>query len=171
MSFKINTEKAQFSESIFIADNSTVIGDVSLGENVSIWYGARLRGDIAPITIGDNSNIQDNATIHVDFDVPVNIGKNVTIGHNAVIHGATIEDDALIGMGAIILNRAVVGKGSIVGAGSVVREGMIIPAGSLVAGVPAKILKELSAEQQEKIKENAAVYIACAKAHKNACQK
>lgn len=168
MNFNINTDKPQFSDSVFIAKNATVIGEVSLGENVSIWYGARLRGDIAPITIGENSNIQDNATIHVDFDVPVTIGKNVTVGHNAVIHGATIEDDALIGMGAIVLNRAIVGKGSIVGAGSVVREGMIIPAGSLVAGVPAKILKEMSPEQQEHIKNNAAIYVSCAQAHKKA---
>ncbi len=168
MDFKINTEIPAFPDSTFVADNATVVGDVTLGENVSIWYGARLRGDIAAITVGDNSNIQDNATVHVDFDVPAIIGTNVTIGHNAVIHGATIEDDALIGMGAIVLNRAVVGKGSIVGAGSVVREGMIIPAGSLVAGVPAKILKQLSPEQQSHIKDNAAVYVACAKAHKSA---
>ncbi|MEI6521683.1 MAG: gamma carbonic anhydrase family protein [bacterium] len=166
MSFNINTDTPDFPDSVFVAHNATVIGDVALGENVSIWYGARLRGDIAPISIGANSNVQDNATIHVDFDIPVNIGANVTIGHNAVIHGTTIEDDALIGMGAIVLNRAVVGKGSIVGAGSVVREGMIIPAGSLVAGVPAKVLKELSPEQQAHIKDNAAVYVACAKQHK-----
>jgi carbonic anhydrase/acetyltransferase-like protein (isoleucine patch superfamily) len=168
MSFKINTDIPDFPDSTFVAHNATVIGDVTLDENVSIWYGARLRGDIAPISIGANSNVQDNATIHVDFDTPVCIGANVTIGHNAVIHGATIEDESLIGMGAIILNRSVIGKGSIVGAGSVVREGMVIPAGSLVAGVPAKVLKELSPEQQAHIKDNAAIYVACAKAHKSA---
>ncbi len=168
MTFKINTETPDFPDSAFVAHNATVVGEVTLGENASVWYGARLRGDIASITIGDNSNVQDNAVIHVDFNVPVIIGKNVTIGHNAVIHGATIEDDVLIGMGAVILNRAFIGKGSIIGAGSVVREGMIIPAGSLAAGVPAKVIKELSSEQQANIKENAAIYVTCAKEHKSA---
>jgi carbonic anhydrase/acetyltransferase-like protein (isoleucine patch superfamily) len=111
--------------------------------------------------------VQDNATIHVDFDVPAVIGERVTIGHNAVVHGATIEDEVLIGMGAVVLTRAAVGKGSIVAAGSVVKEGMVIPPGSLVAGVPAKVVREVTPEQQEGIRKNAEVYIACARAFKS----
>lgn len=163
-----NTTRPEFDASVFVAPTATVIGAVTMGADVSIWYGACVRGDMAPITIGAASNVQENATIHVDPDVPVSIGAGVTIGHNAVIHGATIEDDVLIGMGAIVLNRAVVGKGSIIAAGSLVREGMIVPPGSLVAGVPGKVLKEVNAEQQAHIRDNGAAYIACAKAHQRA---
>lgn len=163
-----NTTRPSVETAAFVAPNATVIGDVTLGKDVSIWYGASVRGDMASITIGDYSNVQENATIHVDPGIPVSIGSGVTIGHNAVIHGATIEDDVLIGMGAIVLNHAVVGKGSIIAAGAVVREGMTVPPGSLVAGVPGKVLKELTPEQQEHIKENGAAYVECAKAHQRA---
>lgn len=166
----LNTTRAQNDDVAFIAPNATVIGDVSLGKDVSIWYGASVRGDMAPIHIGDGSNVQENATIHVDPGISVTVGKGVTIGHNAVVHGATIEDDVLIGMGAIVLNHAVVGSGSIIAAGAVVREGMQVPPGSLVAGVPGKVLKELTPEQQEHIRENAQTYISCAQAHQRAHQ-
>jgi len=163
--FHMHTSRPAVSDSVFIAPTATVIGDITVGADSSIWYGACVRGDMAPITIGAGSNVQENATIHVDPGVPVSVGNGVTIGHNAVIHGATIEDDALIGMGAIVLNRAVVGRGSIIAAGAVVREGMVVPPGSLVAGVPGKVIKELSAEQQAHIRENAQAYVACARAH------
>ncbi|HEY3417585.1 MAG TPA: gamma carbonic anhydrase family protein [Armatimonadota bacterium] len=166
--FPLNTTRVKSDDSVFIAYTATVIGDVRLGLEASVWYGASVRGDIAPITIGDRSNVQDNASIHVDFGVPVYIGRDVTIGHNAVVHGATIEDEVLIGIGAVVLNHAVIGTGSIVAAGAVVREGMEVPPGSLVAGVPAKVIKEISPEQMEHIRENAQVYVACAEAHRNA---
>ncbi|HEY3377577.1 MAG TPA: gamma carbonic anhydrase family protein [Armatimonadota bacterium] len=162
----INTSRPVLDDSVFVAPTATVIGDVTLGQDVSIWYGACVRGDMAPIHIGDGSNVQENASIHVDPGVPVTIGRGVTIGHNAIVHGATIEDHALIGMGAIILNRAVIGAGSLIAAGTVVREGMVVPPGSLVAGVPGKILKALTAEQQAHMQENSALYVSCAKAHK-----
>ena len=108
----INVTRPSFDASVFVAANATVIGEVTLGRDVSIWYGAVVRGDMAPIRIGDGSNVQDNATIHVDPGVPVSIGRGVTIAHNAVVHGATVEDYVLIGMGAIILNGAVIGQGS-----------------------------------------------------------
>ena len=166
----IDVSRPRPDASVFIASTAAVIGDVRLGRNAGIWYGASVRGDMAAITIGEGSNVQDNATIHVDPGVPASIGSYVTIGHNAVVHGATIEDEVLIGMGAIVLNHAVIGKGSLIAAGAVVREGMVIPPGSLVAGVPAKVIKELSPDQRAHIRENAEVYIACARAHRKASQ-
>lgn len=168
MTLRINTNRPQVDDSVFVAPTATVIGEVALGRDASVWYGACLRGDLAAITIGAGSNVQDNASVHVDTGIPACIGDYVTIGHNAVIHGATIEDGVLIGMGAIVLNHAKIGKGSLVAAGAVVREGMDIPPGSLVAGVPAKVLKELTPEQQAHLRENAEVYIACAQAHREA---
>ena len=161
----INVTRPSFDASVFVAANATVIGEVTLGRDVSIWYGAVVRGDMAPIRIGDGSNVQDNATIHVDPGVPVSIGRGVTIAHNAVVHGATVEDYVLIGMGAIILNGAVIGQGSLIAAGALVREGMIVPPGSLIAGVPGKVIRELTPEQQQHIRENSEAYITCAKAH------
>lgn len=166
--FPINTARPALDAAAFVADTATVIGDVRLGRDASIWYGASVRADIAHITIGEASNVQDNASLHVDFGVPVVIGRRVTIGHNAVIHGAVVEDNCLIGMGAVVLNNAVVGQGSLVAAGAVVREGMVIPPGSLVAGVPAKVVRELTPEQQAHLRDNADVYIACARAHRDA---
>lgn len=166
--FPINTTPVQAGDDAFIAPNAAVIGDVRLGADASIWYGASVRADIAPIVIGEAANVQDNASLHVDFDVPVIIGARVTIGHNAVVHGATVEDECLIGMGAVVLNRAVIGRGSLVAAGAVVTEGMVIPPGSLVAGVPAKVIRPLTPEQQEGIRKNAEIYVACAKAFREA---
>ena len=126
----------------FIHPDATVVGNVVLGERVSVWPGAVLRGDCAPITVGDESNIQDGVVLHVDDDAPCVIGKRVTVGHRAIVHGATIEDECLIGMGAIVLNHAVIGRGSLVGAGSVVPEGMNVPPGSVVLGIPAKVVRQ-----------------------------
>ncbi len=130
---------------VFIAWNATIIGDVKIADGASIWYGAVIRGDMAPITIGKNSNVQDNCTVHTDHATPVTIGDNVTVGHNAVIHGCTLEDRCLIGINATILNRSVVKTGSIVAAGSVVREGQVVGPYALVAGVPAEVKRELDA--------------------------
>ncbi len=151
--------------SAFVAPTATLIGDIVLGAQASVWFGAVLRGDNDRITIGPRTNIQDQAIVHVDPDVPVNIGADVTVGHRAIIHGATVEDGCLIGMGAIVLNRAVVGAGSIVGAGAVVKEGDIIPPRSLVVGIPAKVVRQLTDEQVAENLASAARYVANGQAY------
>ena len=147
-------------DSCYISESVDLIGDVTLGENVSLWFGTVVRGDMHFITIGNRSNIQDNSVVHVTTDIsPTRIGSEVTVGHNAIIHGATIEDRCLIGMGAIIMDDAVVGEGSIVGAGAVVPPNMIIPPRSLVVGLPAKIVRQTTDEELEMIIERAQHYI------------
>jgi len=153
-------------EPFFVAPGVHIVGDVEFGELVNIWYGAVIRGDIAPVKIGARTNIQDNAVIHVDFDLPAIIGEDVTIGHGAIVHGAVVEDCCLIGMGAIILSGARIGKGSIIAAGALVREHQEIPERSLVVGIPGKIIREVTDEELEKIKESALHYIELAKLHK-----
>ena len=136
--------------SCYISESVDLIGDVILGENVSIWFGTVVRGDMNFITIGNQSNIQDNSVIHVTTDVsPTQIGDEVTVGHNAIIHGATIEDRCLIGMGAIVMDDVIIGEGSIVGAGAVVPPNIIIPPRSLVVGLPAKIIRQTTDEELE----------------------
>lgn len=125
----------------FVAENAALIGAVTLGDDSSVWYGAVLRADSEPITVGRRSNIQDNVTIHNNTGHPVCIGDDVSVGHNAVVHGATLEDGCLIGMGAVVLDEAVIGEGSIVGAGAVVTKGMKVPANSLVMGIPARVIR------------------------------
>jgi len=125
------------------ARNAILTGDVELGEDASIWFGCVVRGDDAPLTIGRRTNIQDLSMIHADPGVPNIIGEEVTVGHRCVLHGARIGDRALIGMGAVLLGGCVVGEEAIVGAGAVVREGFEVPARTLVAGVPAKVIREL----------------------------
>lgn len=149
--------------SYYIAKDATVTGEVKIGEDANIWHHATVRGDIEPISIGNNSNVQDNAVIHVDEDYPVTIGDDVTIGHGAIIHGCTIEDGALIGMGAIILNGAKIGKNSLIGAGALVTENTEIPEGSLAFGNPAKIRRELSPEEIIMSKKNAEHYVEAAR--------
>ncbi|MGW4885448.1 gamma carbonic anhydrase family protein [Streptomyces murinus] len=151
----------------FVAPTASVIGDVTLGAGASVWYGAVVRGDVETITVGARANVQDNVTLHADPGFPVTIGERVSIGHNAVVHGATVEDDCLIGMGATVLNGAVIGAGSLVAAQALVPQGMVVPAGSLVAGVPAKVRRELSAEEQEGVTLNGTLYADLAQAHKD----
>ena len=147
-------------DSCYISESVDLIGDVTLGENVSLWFGTVVRGDMHFITIGNRSNIQDNSVVHVTTDIsPTRIGEEVTVGHNAIIHGATIEDRCLIGMGSIIMDDVVVGEGSIVGAGAVVPPNMIIPPRSLVVGLPAKIVRQTTDEELEMIIERAQHYI------------
>ena len=126
-----------------------VIGDVEIKNNASIWYGTVLRGDMAPIIVGESTNIQDNCTVHTDFDRPAIIGDYVTVGHNAVVHGCTIENYCLIGINAVILSHAVIKTGSVVAAGSVVKHGQVVGPYHLVAGTPASIKKELSDAEVE----------------------
>lgn len=151
----------------FVAPTASVIGDVTLGAGASVWYGAVVRGDVETITVGARANVQDNVTLHADPGFPVTIGERVSIGHNAVVHGATVEDDCLIGMGATVLNGAVIGAGSLVAAQALVPQGMVVPAGSLVAGVPAKVRRELSAEEREGVTLNGTLYADLAQAHKD----
>lgn len=146
-------------DSAFVHAGAHVIGDVTIAARVSVWPTAVLRGDTAPITVGANSNVQDGAIVHVDEGVPCEIGARVAIGHRAIVHGATIEPDVLIGMGAILLNRVHVGSGSIVGAGAVCREGMVIPPNSLVVGVPAKVIRDTTPEERERIAGTVASYL------------
>lgn len=152
----------------FTAPTSVVLGDVTLRPGASVWYGAVLRAEFEPIVVGAGSNVQDNCTLHVDPGFPVSIGERVSIGHNAVVHGATVEDDCLIGMGATVLNGAVIGAGSLVAAQALVPQGMRVPPGSLVAGVPAKVKRELTEDEREGIALNAAVYTELAQTHREA---
>ena len=157
---KFRGKSPMIPDSCYISESVDLIGDVTLGENVPLWFGTVVRGDMHFITIGHRSNIQDNSVIHVTTDIsPTRIGNEVTVGHNAIIHGATIEDRCLIGMGAIIMDDAVVGEGSIVGAGAVVPPNMIIPPRSLVVGLPAKIVRQTSDTELEMIIERAQHYI------------
>ncbi len=144
---------------VFIAETATVIGDVTIGKESSVWFSAVLRGDGAPITIDEGTNVQDNAVIHVDQGGPTNIGKHVTIGHGAIVHAAEVEDEVLIGMGAVILSRAKIGSHSIIAAGSVVPEGMQVPPRSLVMGVPGKVVRHVTDEEIERIRNATRNYI------------
>lgn len=128
---------------LFIADNVSIIGDVCMGNNVNIWYGAVLRADLNYIEIGDNTNIQDNAVLHVERDLPIIVGSNVTVGHGVIIHGANISSNVLIGMGAIILNNSRIGEGCVIGAGALIKENEKIPPFSLVVGIPGKLRRNL----------------------------
>ncbi|GAB7029494.1 gamma carbonic anhydrase family protein [Streptomyces sp. NPDC021749] len=152
----------------FTAPTSVVIGEVTLTAGASVWYHAVLRADCGPIVLGADSNIQDNCTVHVDPGFPVTVGDRVSVGHNAVLHGCTVEDDVLVGMGATVLNGARIGAGSLVAAQALVPQGMQIPPGSLVAGVPAKVKRELTAEEREMIRVNASMYRELAAAHREA---
>ena len=144
---KLNGHAPKFGKNCFLADNAAIIGDVEMGNDCSIWFGAVLRGDVHSIRIGNKVNIQDNATIHATYKKsPTNIGNNVSIAHNAVIHGCTIKDNVLIGMGAIVLDDAVVESNTIVAAGSVVTKGTVVESGWVYAGTPAKKMKQLGEE-------------------------
>ncbi|MBE7063149.1 MAG: gamma carbonic anhydrase family protein [Ruminococcaceae bacterium] len=144
---------------LFIAQGAVVCGDVTLGNNVSIWYNAVVRGDMAPITIGDETNIQECCVLHVSEDIPLVLGKGVTVGHGAILHSCTIGDNSLIGMGAIVLDGAKIGKNCIIGAGALVTGGTEIPDGSLVIGSPAKVKREMRPEEIEANQKNAEEYV------------
>jgi carbonic anhydrase/acetyltransferase-like protein (isoleucine patch superfamily) len=151
---------------VFIAPTAVVIGDVVIGDGASIWYGTVLRGDMATITVGARSNIQDNCTVHTDLDFPALIGEDVTVGHNAVIHGCTLEPGCLIGIGAIVLNGAVLRAGAVVAAGAVVREGQEVGPRQLVAGVPAQLKTVLDETAAARFRQAAEHYVLLAQAHR-----
>jgi len=149
----------------FIADSADVIGAVRIGDGSSIWFGSVVRADLAPITIGRNSNIQDNCVVHVIKDIPTVIGDHVSLGHGVIIHAATIEDNCLIGMGAVVLDQAVIGHGSIIAAGTVVPPRMVIPPHSQVMGVPGKVVKTLDPDMEQKRVNHADTYAGLAKTY------
>ena len=144
---------------VFIANTATVVGDVVLGDNSSVWFGSVVRGDSDKIEIGKNSNVQDTAVVHVDPNTPTKIGDNVTVGHGAIIHGATVGNNSLIGMRATLLNNAVIGENCIIGAHALVTEGKIIPDNSLVLGSPGKVVKTYTDEEVAANNRNSGAYV------------
>lgn len=146
-------------ETCFIAPGAAVIGEVAIGKNSSVWFNTVLRGDMAPIIIGENTNIQDSCVLHCVHNRKVEIGDTVTVGHGAILHSCTIGDNCLVGMGAIILDGVEIGKNCIVGAGSLITPNTIVPEGSLVLGSPAKVKRPLTQEEMENIQRNAEAYI------------
>ena len=142
-----------------LAENAAVVGDVTLDEDVTVWYGAVLRGDAGPIRIGRGSNLQDNVTVHCAIGIPTAVGENVVVGHGAILHSCTVGDGCLIGMGAVLLDGCSVGEGSVIGAGAVVPPGKAIPPGSTVMGVPGTVVREVSEEEVRSTLENAAHYV------------
>jgi len=157
----VRGKEPRFGKNCFIAENSVIVGDVTMGDNCSIWFGAVVRGDVNYITIGDKVNIQDGVVIHGTYQKsPTHIGNNVSIAHNATVHGCTIHDNVLIGMNAVILDDAVIESNSIIAAGAVVKKGTIVESGSIYAGIPAKKIKKISKELIEnEIKRIADSYI------------
>lgn len=160
----------QLAEQVYIAENASVIGNVTLGRRASVWFGTVIRGDNVAITIGEDTNIQDNSTLHCAPGMPLQVGARVTVGHNVVLHSCTVEDDCLIGMGAVIMNRAVIGKNSIVGAGALVTEGKVFPENSLIVGSPAKVKRKLTEADIAAIRESAEEYLQLAKEYQHEYQ-
>ncbi|GAB4054805.1 gamma carbonic anhydrase family protein [Spirosoma litoris] len=149
-----------FGENCWYADNATIVGEVTMGRDCTVWFNTVIRGDVNSITIGDRSNIQDGAVIHCTYKrTKTIIGNYVSIAHNAIVHGCTIEDNVLIGMGAIVMDGAVIGTGSIVAAGAIVTQNTVVPPGSIYAGNPAKFLKAVSPEQAEVFARTANNYV------------
>ena len=149
----------QIDPSAFIAEDADLLGDVTIGKNCSVWYHVTIRADRAPVVIGDGSNVQDNAVIHMGYGLPVRIGRNVTIGHSAIVHGAVIEDGALIGMGSILMNGCHIGRNAVVGAGALVTQGMEIPDKSLALGSPARVVRRLTDEELASFAANNKSYV------------
>ncbi len=151
-------EKTNLPLAAFVAENATVRGDVTVGKGSSIFFGAVVRTELVPITIGEDTNIQDNCILHTDAGFPLTVGSGCTIGHGTILHGCTVGDNTLIGMGTIVLNGAVIGRDCIVGAGSLVPQGMVIPDGSMAFGSPAKIRRPLTEEEIAYNRGTAALY-------------
>ena len=143
----------------WIAPNATLIGNIILHENASVWFNAVLRGDNDPITIGENANIQDGAVLHTDYGCPLYVGRNVTVGHLAMLHGCTIGENSLIGIGAVVLNNVVIGKNCIIGAKAFIPEGKVIPDNSLVMGAPGKVVRDVSEAQTQMLIGSALHYV------------
>ncbi|MEN9374346.1 MAG: hypothetical protein RIR79_1898 [Pseudomonadota bacterium] len=169
--YELNGVSPRIAASAWVADSAQVMGEVEIGENSSLWFGAIVRGDTETIRIGDNTNIQDGSVLHADVGMPLTIGNNVTVGHQVMLHGCTVGDGALIGIGAIVLNGAKIGKGCIVGAGALVTEGKEFPDGSMIIGSPAKAVRELTPAQKEGLMKSAIHYVENAELYKTGLKK
>lgn len=169
MKERLNQLEPRVHPACYVHKTAVIIGDVTLGENVSVWPCAVLRGDIAPIVAGENSNIQDNACIHVNYGAPAVIGKGVSVGHGAIVHGSKIGDNCLIGMNAVVMESEI-GPNCIIGAGAVVPAGKNIPAGSLVMGVPAKIVRKLEEDEVNAIIQNGREYTQAVRVYQTQCK-
>ncbi len=152
--------------SAFIAPGAVVLGDVTLGRDASIWYNCVVRGDMAPIVVGEETNVQDLTTVHVDAGVPCTIGRRVGVGHRAILHGCTVEDEVLVGMGAILLNGVRIGRGSVIGAGAVLPEGLAVPPASLVLGVPGRVVRSVDDALRARIRRTWEHYVREARRHR-----
>ena len=157
--YELDGVTPRMAESAWVADNAQVMGNVVLGENSSVWFGAVLRGDTETITVGPGSNVQDGSVMHADVGYPLTLGANVTVGHMVTLHGCTIGDESLIGIGATVLNGSRIGKNCLVGAGSLVTEGKEFPDGSMIMGSPARVVKTLTPEQIAGLRRSAEHYI------------
>lgn len=157
--YSLGPKAPQIHPSAWVAPNATVIGDIRLAEQASIWWNATLRGDNDPIHIGPQTNIQDGSVLHTDEGVPMHIGARVTVGHLVMLHGCTIGDGSLIGIGSVILNRAVIGQHCIVGANTLIPEGKVFPERCLIVGSPGKVVRELNDEEVARLLQSAAHYV------------
>jgi carbonic anhydrase/acetyltransferase-like protein (isoleucine patch superfamily) len=162
----LHATRVELARSAWVAPNATLTGRVTLGASSSVWFGCVLRGDLEPITIGDETNVQDLTVVHVDHGCPAVLGHRVTVGHRSVIHGSTIDDEAVIGMGAVLLSGSRVGRGALVAAGAVVREGFEVPPGAIAAGVPATLRGEVGPELALRFAEGRAQYVRLAAFHR-----
>ncbi|HEY6136111.1 MAG TPA: gamma carbonic anhydrase family protein [Rubrivivax sp.] len=165
--YRLDDEVPQVGANAWVADNATVIGRVTLGADVSIWYGTVVRGDTDGITIGRGSNVQESSVLHADPGFPLTIGDDVTVGHQVMLHGCSVGDGSLIGIGAVVLNGARIGKHCLVGAGALVTEGKVFPDGSLIVGAPAAVKRALTTEQIEGLLRTAQHYVDNARRHRN----
>ncbi len=161
--FSIGKLRPRVEDAAFIADGATVVGDVVLGKDVSIWFGVVVRGDLEPIRIGDRTNVQDNSVLHGAIGFPLTIGNDVTIGHNAIVHACTVGDGSLIGMGACVMDGAVIPPGCMVGARALVPPGKTYPQGSLIVGSPAKVVRALREDEYEVMRQRIVEYVEAGK--------
>lgn len=157
--YEVDGKSPQLASSAWVAESAEVMGNVTLGPDASVWFGCVLRGDTESMSIGEGSNVQDLSVLHADRGMPLTVGKHVTIGHKVMLHGCTIGDESLIGIGAIVLNGAKIGRNCLVGAGSLVTEGKEFPDGSMIMGTPAKVVRQLTPEQIEGLRNSARHYI------------
>lgn len=164
----VNGHTPQVHEPAWVAPGAVLAGEVSVGAETGIWYTCVVRADLAPITLGARTNVQDGSVLHADPGFPATIGDGVTIGHRAVVHGCTVADDVLIGMGAVLMNGVHVGAGSLIAAGAVLTQGTVVPPGSLVAGVPGKVRRELGEAERDSIPLSAAAYVHLLGLHRDA---
>jgi carbonic anhydrase/acetyltransferase-like protein (isoleucine patch superfamily) len=169
--YAIGDKRPQLAPGVWIAANATVIGDVRLADNASVWWNAVLRGDNDPITIGANTNIQDGSVLHTDAGVPLTLGRDITVGHLVMLHGCTVGDGSLIGIKSVILNRAVIGRHCLIGANALIPEGKVIPERSLVMGSPGKVVRELTDEEVARLAAAAAHYVENARRYAAQLQK